>query len=125
MIGRPPALMEAPPDKVDLAPDPRTEKAADGIESDLTGEIHPQGAIDGNHAVIAGDEEGVGDHLAGAHVDVRVGVKKAVEVGRSEGGRGNGPAWKEGLAAVVRSTPFSMRVRRPSPKTSVWTPRWW
>ena len=79
MIGLPPLRARGSPDEVHLAADPRVEELAQRVRADLAGEVDLERRVDGDHAVVLGDDEGVVRVLGRVELDDRVVVDEVVE----------------------------------------------
>jgi hypothetical protein len=65
-------------DEVELAADAAVEAGTDGVGADLAGQIDLDRRVDGDHAVVLGDVEGIVDVVGGVHLDNRIVVNELV-----------------------------------------------
>ena len=70
--------------EVDLSADSAVELVADGIGADLAGEIDLQSGVDGDHAVIARDQDGIVDVGGGVEFEDRVVVDEIEDTLRAK-----------------------------------------
>ena len=80
MIGLPPLERDAPAQKVHLPADAAVEEVADGIGTDLAGEIDLQRRVDRHHVVVAGDQCGVIGIGRGMELENRIVVHEIEQV---------------------------------------------
>ena len=125
MIGLPPLRSRGAADEVHLAADARVEQRAQRVGADLAGQVDLDGRVDGDHALVLGDDEGVVGVVGRVELDDRVVVDEVVE-------RACEPSTKLATIlpgwSVLRSlvmTPASMSGSTPSENISVWMPRSW
>ncbi|VVB72712.1 Uncharacterised protein [uncultured archaeon] len=89
------------PHKVSLSPNAAVEAMSQRLGGGLAGEIDLQGAVDSDHPVVLGDDEGIVGVVDAPELHPGIAPQKIVGLTAAHAECGNAPLWIDALLAIV------------------------